>query len=111
MLSPATLPSPEMTSPCSLCNTLPVSWVAPELGSLPGDEATLALAVGLHGRVRSCSVAGYVLFRGGRAEVGGGGGGWLGGAAGRCAEPLRERLIFYFTDFAPREGVGSSIVK
>ena len=52
MLSSGALPEPEMASPCSWFNTLPVSWVAPDLGPLLGDEAALALAVGLRGRVK-----------------------------------------------------------
>ena len=37
-----------------------------------------------------------VCFVPGRALVGGEAAGRLGGAAGRCAEPLRERLRFFF---------------
>ncbi len=31
-----------------------------------------------------------------------GGGGWLGGAAGRCAEPLRERLLIFISQISRR---------
>ena len=41
-----------------------------------------------------------VCFVPGRARGGGGGGGWLGGAAGRCAEPLRERLLIFISQIS-----------
>ena len=82
MLSPILYknpPQPRMTSPCSFA-TLPVSWVAPELGPLLGDEAALALAAGP--RTRETEVSVVCLF---------GAGAWrwgevAGEAAGKCAE-------------------------
>ena len=34
-----------------------------------------------------------------------GGGGWLGGAAGRCAEPLRERLLIFISQISRRGNI------
>ena len=43
-----------------------------------------------------------VCFVPGRAVGDGGGGGRLGGAAGRCAEPLRERLLIFISQISRR---------